>query len=212
MNAAAVDRLASPVLLLITAPSGAGKTTVGKNLLASMPGLERAVTCTTRAPRGGEQSGVDYHFLSREQFSQGIEAGDFLEHAEVYGNRYGTRVSEVRSRLDAGRDVLLSVDVQGAEFIRQRAASDPVLGDSLVSIFILPPSLAELERRLRGRNEDTAEVIARRLAMARQEIEHWSRCDYLVMSATPEEDLASVKGILTAEKSRTRRVRHLILH
>ncbi|MCC7374517.1 MAG: guanylate kinase [Verrucomicrobiales bacterium] len=208
----AFERLAAPVLLLITAPSGAGKTTVGKNLLANTPGLERAVTCTTRPPRGGEQAGVDYHFLSRDEFAQGIEAGEFLEFAEVYGNRYGTRVSEVRSRLEAGRDVLLSVDVQGAEFIRERAASDPVLGAALVSIFILPPSLAELERRLRGRNEDAAEVIARRLAMAREEIERWSNCDYLVVSATPEEDLGAVKGILTAEKSRTRRVRHLTLH
>ncbi|MBL9137008.1 MAG: guanylate kinase [Verrucomicrobiales bacterium] len=211
MNAA-VERSVAPVLLLITAPSGAGKTTVGRNLLAATPGLDRAVTCTTRAPRGGEQAGVDYHFLSQDDFAKGVAAGEFLEHAEVYGNRYGTRVAEVRSRLDTGRDVFLSVDVQGAAFIRQRAAVDPVLGASLVSVFILPPSLAELERRLRGRNEDSAEVIARRLAVARAEIEYWPKCDYLVVSATPEEDLAAVKGILAAEKSRTRRVHNLILH
>lgn len=211
MNAA-VERAVAPVLLLVTAPSGAGKTTVGKNLLATTPGLERAVTCTTRAPRGGERPGIDYYFLTADEFERGIAAGEFLEHAEVYGNRYGTRVAEVQARLDAGRDVFLSVDVQGADFIQKRAASDPLLDASLVSVFILPPSMAELERRLRHRNEDTREVIERRLAVARGEIDHWPLCDYLIVSATPEEDLAAVKGILAAERLRTRRVRKLTLH
>lgn len=202
-------RIVHPVLLLLTAPSGAGKTTVSSRLLGSVPGLERAVTCTTRPPRTGERDGLDYHFLDRSNFERRVAAGEFLEHAEVYGNRYGTLKAEVWSRLEAGRDVLLSVDVQGAETIRETAAGDPALASALVSVFLLPPSVAELERRLRGRAQDSAEVIARRLAVAREEMDHWRHFDYVVVSGTMESDLASMQRVLEVEKLRSTRVRRL---
>jgi len=204
-------RLSTSILLLITAPSGAGKTTVSRNLLAATPGLERVITCTTRAPRGGERDGVDYHFLAPPVFAERVAAGEFLEHAEVYGNRYGTLKSEALARLERGRDVLLAVDVQGAESIRRAAAAEPLLRSALVSVFIMPSSLAELERRLRGRAEDAPEVIRRRLEVARQEITQWPGCDYVVVSGTEQEDLAAVQGILSTEKLRSSRVRKLEL-
>lgn len=203
------QRCSSSILLLITAPSGAGKTTVSRNLLRATPGLERAVTCTTRSPRGGERDGVDYHFLDRATFEARVAAGEFLEHAEVYGNGYGTLKAEVIARLGRGADVLLSVDVQGADSIRRVALSDSQMGTSLVSVFLMPSSLGELERRLRGRNEDAPEVIRRRLEVARQEIAHWRGCDYVVVSGTEREDLAAMQGILAAEKLRSHRIRRM---
>lgn len=203
------QRDVAPVLFLITAPSGAGKTTVGQGLLDTVPSMSRAITCTTRAPRTGERDGVDYHFFAPADFAARVAAGEFLEYAEVYGNRYGTLRSEVVRRLEGGSDVLLSVDVQGAETIRERAGQDAVLGRSLVSVFIMPPSVAELERRLRGRNQDAPEVIARRLAFARSEMEHWRRFDYLVVSGSREEDLLAMQRILAAERLRVGRTRGL---
>lgn len=206
-----IERLSSPVLLVVTAPSGAGKTTVGRNLIETTAGLERAVTCTTRSRRAGEQDGVDYHFLGLEDFEQRVGAGAFLEHARVYGNRYGTLKSEVLERLARGADVLLSVDVQGAEVIRGVAEADPVLRAALVTVFLMPPSMDELERRLRGRNQDPPEVMARRLAVARDEIEHWPHFDYLVVSGRVEDDLAAMQRVLAAEKLRSARVRRCVV-
>jgi guanylate kinase len=191
-----------PVLLLISAPSGAGKTTVSHGLLAATPGLERAITCTTRPPRGGERDGVDYHFLTAEDFARRVAAGEFLEHATVYGRSYGTLKAEVISRLRAGRDVLLSVDVQGAASIRAAAAADPELRAALVTAFLAPPSLDELRRRLTGRGEDAPEVIARRLAEAEAELAHAERFDHVVRSGTMAEDLAAMQAILRAAKAR----------
>ncbi len=196
----------SPLLVLISAPSGAGKTTLACGLLASTPGMERVVTCTTRPPRGGEQDGVDYHFFERSEFERRVSAGDFLEHAEVYGNRYGTLKSSVLDRLGAGVDVVLSVDVQGADTIRSVAMKDEVLGRALVSVFIMPASVEELERRLRGRNEDSDAVVARRLAFSREEMGHWRQFQYLLLSGTREEDLASMQRILSVERMRTHRM------
>lgn len=204
-----MERRVSPVLFLVSAPSGAGKTTVGRGLLESEPGMTRAVTCTTRPPREGERDGVDYHFLSRDEFGRRVDAGEFLEHAEVYGNRYGTLKSEVLRHLAEGRDVLLSVDVQGAETIRVAAASDPVLAGALVSVFIMPPSMEELERRLRGRAQDGAEVIARRLAEAGSEMARWRGFDFVVVSGSRDEDLAAMRGILAVERLRSARTREM---
>lgn len=212
MSSRELERHIAPLLLLISAPSGAGKTTVGQRLLAATPGLVRAVTCTTRPPRPGERDGVDYHFLDRATFERRVAAGDFLEHAEVYGNRYGTLKDEVRRRLDAGSDVFLSVDVQGAESIRASAAADPVLGPSLVSVFLMPPSLDELARRLTGRNQDAPEVIARRLSVAREEMEHWRHFDYTVVSGTMDDDLAAMQRVVAAERLRSARTRRLVVH
>ncbi|MCC6234483.1 MAG: guanylate kinase [Verrucomicrobiales bacterium] len=206
-----LSRLIAPVLFLITAPSGAGKTTVSRNLLERTPGLVRAITCTTRPPRGNERDGVDYHFLSSEIFEARVAAGQFLEHAQVYANRYGTLKSEVLSRLAAGNDVLLSVDVQGAAAIRAMAGRDPALAQSLVTAFIMPPSYAELERRLRGRGEDAPEVVATRLAAARAEMETWRQCDYLIVSGTEQEDFDAMQRILAVERLKTVRTRTLRL-
>lgn len=198
-------REVAPLLLLVTAPSGAGKTTVGQGLLESVPGLVRAVTCTTRAPRAGERAGIDYHYLTPAEFAARVAAGEFLEHAEVYGNRYGTLRSEVFRRLEEGADVLLTVDVQGAATIRARAATDEQLARALVSVFIMPPSVDELVRRLTGRNQDAAEVIARRLREAREEMGQWRQCDYVVVSGSREEDLAAMQRIVAAERLRVAR-------
>lgn len=204
------ERIVAPVLLVVSAPSGAGKTTVGELLLQADPGLERAVTCTTRPSRAAERNGVDYHFLDRAEFERRLASGEFLEHAEVYGNRYGTLRSEVAGRLERGRDVLLTVDVQGAEAVRQvGAAGDPVLGPALVSVFLMPPSWGELKRRLTGRNQDATEVIERRLSAARDEMGQWPRFDYVVVSGAKEADLIAMQRILEAERLRSHRTRRL---
>lgn len=205
------ERVVLPVLLVISAPSGAGKTTVCRSLLETEPALHRVVTCTTRTPRTGEQAGVDYHFLTAEDFVARAAAGEFLEHANVYGNRYGTLKGEVLGHLRAGRDLLLNVDVQGAESIRAAAEADRELGASLVSVFLMPPSLAELERRLVGRNQDSAEVMARRMAAARSEMEHWPHFDYVVVSGTPAEDLAAMRGLWSTERMRSKRTHRLVI-
>ncbi len=191
-----------PVLLLISAPSGAGKTTVCEQLLATTPSLTRAVTCTTRRPRGSERDGVDYHFLAPEEFERRIDALEFLEYATVYGRRYGTLRAEVLGRLRAGQDLLLNIDVQGAASVRTLAAVEPELRRSLVSVFLMPPSLDELERRLVGRGQDSPDAIHRRLMAARSEMTHWRQFDYLIVSDGIPETLRRLKAIYEAEKMR----------
>jgi len=195
-----------PLLLLISGPSGVGKTTVCDRLLAAAPSLSRAVTCTTRPPRQGERDGVHYHFLAEGAFQKKLEAGEFLEHAIVYGHSCGTLKSEVAARMRAGQDVLLNVDVQGAATVRSVAAQDAELGRSLVTVFLAPRSLEALEARLRGRGLDSEAVIQRRLAAAKQELARWREFDYLVISGTMDEDLRRMKLIYEAEKMRPARV------
>jgi guanylate kinase len=198
--------ITNPLLILISAPSGGGKTTLCQQLLAARPGMTRAITCTTRAPREGERDGVDYHFLNAESFLRRVQAGNFLEHATVYGNSYGTLKSEVLGRLRQGQDVLLNVDVQGAATIRERAQEDQELRRALISVFLTPPSLAILEERLRKRGTDSPATIQKRLAVARQEIAQWKHFDYLLLSGTIQEDLRRILAIVEAEKMRTSRV------
>ncbi len=195
-----------PLLLMISAPSGAGKTTLCQELLARDPSLARAITCTTRAPRPGERDGVDYHFLDPDAFQRRVEAGEFLEHAVVHGNRYGTLKTEVLDRLRQGKDVLLNVDVQGAASIRAQAAQWPEIQQALCSIFIAPPSMAELETRLRKRAQDSEEVIARRLSAARGEMAHWKDFDYLVISDQVPNGLRQMQVIIEAERRRQFRI------
>jgi len=195
------------LLVVISAASGAGKTTLCRQLLAAQPNLTRAVTCTTRPPRPGERPGVDYHFLDPADFLQRVQAGLFLEHATVYGHRYGTLRAEVFDRLGAGQDVLLALDVQGAATLRAKAAEEPELRRALVSVFLTPPSLAVLEQRLRQRGSDAPEVIERRLAVARGEIARWQEFDYLLISGTVAEDVRRLQVLLEAEKLRTHRAR-----
>src|SRR5438132_11741709 len=144
----------NPLLVLVSAPSGGGKTTLCTRLMDAKPQMARAVTCTTRPPREGERDGVDYYFLAADSFLKRLQAGNFLEHATVYGNSYGTLKSEVLGKLRQGNDVLLNVDVQGAATIRERALLDPELRSALVTVFLTPPSLTILEERLRKRGTD----------------------------------------------------------
>ena len=195
----------SPLLILISAPSGGGKTTLCQQMLKARPDMVRAVTCTTRAPRSGEKDGVDYYFLKAKDFQRRVKAGDFLEHATVYGNGYGLLKSELLGKLRAGRDVLLNVDVQGAATIRKQAQSEPEFRRALVTIFLTPASLAEVRRRLKTRGADSAAEIQTRLAVARQEIAQWRDFDYLLISASVPEDLRRALAIVEAEKLRVAR-------
>jgi guanylate kinase len=194
-----------PLLILISAPSGGGKTTLCHQLLAARPVMTRAITCTTRPPRPGEKDGVDYHFFGAAEFQKRVQAGDFIEHATVFGRSYGTLRSELLDKLRAGRDVLLNVDVQGAAAIRERAQAEPELKHALVTVFLTPPSVAVLEERLKRRNTDGPEEIQKRLGLARQEIAQWQNFDYLLISATIPEDLRRMLAIVEAEKLRAAR-------
>jgi len=196
---------APPLLILISAASGAGKTTLVNLLLSARPHMTRAVTCTTREPRPGERDGVDYHFFTAAEFLKRLHAGNFLEHATVYGNSYGILKSELLGRLREGRDVLLNVDVQGAATIREQAQTEPELRRALVTIFLTPPSVAVLEQRLKKRGADAGAVIQKRLAVARQEIAQWKNFDYLLISGSKQEDLRRTLAIIEAEKMRSGR-------
>jgi guanylate kinase len=196
----------SPLLVLISAPSGGGKTTLCQQLLAARPQMSRAITCTTRPPRENEKDGQDYYFLDASSFLKRVQAGNFLEHATVYGNSYGILKAEVVGKLRQGKDVLLTVDVQGAATIRQRADEDPELKRALVSVFLTPPSLAVLEERLRKRGTDAPAVIGKRLSVARQEISQWKNFDYLLVSTSIHEDLRRMLAVIEAEKMRPARV------
>src|SRR6185369_15601057 len=163
----------NPLLIVLSAPSGTGKTTLCEQLLVSRPNLTRAITCTTREPRAGEEDGVDYYFLDAGTFLKRVQAGNFLEHATVYGNSYGTLKSEVVGKLRQGKDVILAVDVQGAATIREESKEDHELGRALLTVFLTPPSMQVLEERLKKRGLDAGPVIQKRLSVARQEIGQW---------------------------------------
>ena len=198
-------KISAPLLILISAPSGAGKTTLCQLLLEAQPNLTRAITCTTREPRKGEKDGVDYHFFTAADFLKRLQAGNFIENATVYGNSYGILKSELLGKLREGRDVLLNVDVQGAATIREQAQGEPELRRALVTIFLTTPSVAVLEQRLKKRGADAAAVIQKRLAVARQEIAQWKNFDYLLVSGTRQEDLRRTLAIIEAEKMRSAR-------
>lgn len=195
----------SPVLLLVSGPAGSGKTTLCDRMTEAFPqNIRRVVTCTTRSPRGTEKNGVDYFFLSRDEFEQGVSAGDFLEYAQVHSNRYGTRHAQVREILDAGSDVLLNLDVQGAETVRRVAQTDENLARALVSVFIMPPSVNELRSRLTGRGTDAPDEVERRMRVALDEMARWREYDYCLVSGSREEDFERIKAIYFAAKMRTR--------
>lgn len=179
-------------LYLITAPSGAGKTSLVKALVQARPQLEFSISYTTRERRPNEQQGRDYHFVSVGQFQQMVAAGEFLEHARVFDNHYGTARHTVEASLAAGRNVLLEIDWQGARQVREAMPE-------AVSVFILPPSRAELERRLRSRGTDSDAVIARRLKDAVADMSHWSEFDYVVVNDDFQHALAALKSILAGQ-------------
>ena len=187
------------VLMVISAASGAGKSTVLRRLLAGHPELKFSVSYTTRAPRGREREGENYHYVSREEFEARLAAGEFLEHAEVFGHYYGTHRGAVEEARAQGRDVVLDIDVQGARQLKSK------LPDA-VTIFILAPSRAELERRLRARAEDSEETVQRRLREATGEIAHWSDYDYVVVNRDVEEAVQTLEAIWRAERCRRERM------
>jgi guanylate kinase len=191
------------ILFLISAPSGGGKSTLLK-LLGAAQDFVYSVSCTTRAPRPGEVDGRDYHFLAEEEFLRRVEAGDFLEHAHVHLHRYGTLRQTVLAALSAGQDVLLDVDIQGAEQIRANA--DTQLRAAMADIFLMPASMAEVERRLRKRNTETPEQLALRLKNAETEMAHWRHYRYTILSGTPEADFANFRAIMHAERMRSARL------
>jgi guanylate kinase len=195
----------APLLILISAPSGGGKTTLCQQLLKARPDMTRAITCTTREPRPGEVDGVDYHFFDAAEFLKRLHAGNFLEHATVYGNSYGILKSELLGKLREGKDVLLNVDVQGAATIREQAEGEPELKRALVTVFLTPTPLTVLEERLKKRGADAIAVIQKRLAVAKQEIAQWKNFDYLLISGTKPEDLRRILAIIEAEKMRSAR-------
>lgn len=180
-------------IYVVTAPSGAGKTTLVRALLAADSRIQLSVSFTTRAPRTGEVNGKDYNFVSRETFEQTIAAATLLEHAEVFGNYYGTSQEWIESMLVQGQDILLEIDWQGAQQVRR-------LLPQAIGVFILPPSLAVLEERLRGRGKDSEEVILRRLAAAKEEISHVDEFDYVVINDRFEDALQDILAIVRAER------------
>jgi len=187
------------LMLVLSSPSGAGKTTIARGLLDRDAGITMSVSVTTRAMRPGEVEGLDYYFIDQQRFDRMAETGDLLEHARVFGNCYGTPRVAVEDALGAGRDVLFAIDWQGAQQLAQNARDD------LVSVFVLPPSVSELERRLRGRGQDSEEVIANRMAKASNEISHWPEYDYVIVNSDVTESIAAVEAILHAERLRRRR-------
>jgi guanylate kinase len=185
------------ILFVISAPSGTGKSTLCGNLRAT-PDFIYSVSCTTRPPRPGETNNVDYHFLTVEEFQQKIKAGEMLEHAKVHLNYYGTLLAPVKKALEEGTDVLLDIDVQGAESIR--GCKDPLIRSSLVDVFIMPPTLEELERRLRKRGTESEEQIQMRLARGKEEMQNWRLYRYTILSGSMEEDLIKFRAIMRAER------------
>ena len=187
------------VMLIVSSPSGAGKTTISRLLLEREPGLTMSVSVTTRPRRPSEVSGRDYHFIDRGEYDRMVERHELLEHAEVFGNGYGTPRAPVEKALAEGRDILFDIDWQGTRQLAETARAD------MVSVFILPPSFAELERRLRTRAQDSPEAVARRMAKAADEMSHWEEYDYIVINEDVERSVIAVQSILTAERYRRER-------
>ncbi|MDD5699402.1 MAG: guanylate kinase [Victivallaceae bacterium] len=194
------------MVIVVSGASGTGKSTLCVRLRQVMPELGFSISCTTRPPRPREENGVDYYYLERDEFKRRLAAGEFLEYAQVFGNYYGTLKSEVIARVEAGTDVLLDIDVQGALQIRQAALDDPVLKKCAEFIFVAPPSLAELEARLRERSTDSEEQIQRRLAEAGHEISYWRHYDYLIVNAEFERAAGEMENLIRALRLNTKRM------
>ena len=184
------------LMLVLSSPSGAGKTTISRELLDGDDNLTLSVSVTTRKSRPGERDGVDYRFIDRAQFDAMAAAGDLLEHAEVFGNGYGTPRAEVEAALAAGRDVLFDIDWQGTQQLRER------MRDDLVTVFILPPTTKELERRLHRRAQDSEETVRARMAEASEEMSHWPEYDYIIVNRDIGESVPQARSILEAERLR----------
>jgi guanylate kinase len=187
------------LLLVLSSPSGAGKTSLARALLASDPGIAMSVSVTTRTPRPGETEGKDYYFTDAAGFAAMVERGELLEWARVFSNSYGTPRAPVEAAIKAGRDVLFDIDWQGAQQLADKMAGD------LVRVFILPPSGRALEERLKTRAQDPPEVVAQRMAEAANELSHWAEYDYVLVNESFEESLAGLKAILAAARLKRKR-------
>lgn len=194
-------RIRRGIIFILSAPSGAGKTTISKAALRSIAGLEASVSLTTRAPRDGEVEGLDYHFVSDEEFNRRVAEGQLAEWAKVFDSCYGTPRPPLDRSVDSGNDILLDIDIQGARQIREKYARDAV------TIFVLPPSFDVLEQRLRRRGTEDEEAIGRRLNRARKEAEAFSEYDYLIINADIDESIAQLETIVKAERLRVARLR-----
>ncbi len=192
------------LLLVLSSPSGAGKSTLSRLLLKKDDNITLSVSMTTRSPRTGEQDGVDYNFVSTAEFEELVAQDGFLEHARVFDNYYGTPAAQVETALQEGRDVLFDIDWQGTQQLSQKVAKD------LVRVFILPPSKAELERRLKNRAQDSAEVVAKRMSKANQEISHWAEYDYIIVNDYLEQSEQQLFSILQAERLKRARQTGLV--
>ena len=187
------------LMLVLSSPSGAGKTTLSRKLLESDPGVELSISVTTRKQRPGEIDGRDYHFLDAPRFEAMVTNGELLEWAQVFNHRYGTPRAPVETALERGRDVLFDIDWQGTQQLREKADRD------LVSIFVLPPSIPDLERRLRTRAQDSDDVIHARMAKAADEMSHWAEYDYVVINSDIDRAFAQIRSILAAERLKRER-------
>jgi guanylate kinase len=188
------------LLFIISSPSGAGKTTLARRLLAADSNIEMSVSVTTRAPRPGERDGIDYHFVDRDKFEMMKSRGDLLEWARVFDNHYGTPRALVEDAIHAGKDVLFDIDWQGAQQLSEKLPND------VVRVFVLPPSGNVLEDRLKSRAQDSAETVARRMAAASSEISHWPEYDYVIVNTELERSVAAAHAILTAERLKRARL------
>lgn len=197
----AMRRARRGIIFIVSAPSGAGKTTISRGALKSIAGLEASISLTTRAPREGEADGVDYHFVSDEEFTRRREAGELAEWARVFDSSYGTPRAPLEQAVAEGRDLLLDIDIQGARQLRHSYPTDTA------TIFVLPPSFAELEERLRRRGTENEEAIQRRLKRARQEARAFPEYDYLIINAEREESLRLLAAIVGGERLRVARLR-----
>ena len=187
------------LMLVLSSPSGAGKTTLSRRLLQVDPSVALSISVTTRTKRSGEIDGRDYHFIDKPRFEEMVQSGDLLEWAEVFGNLYGTLRNPVEKALAAGRDILFDIDWQGTQQLREKVRGD------MASIFVLPPSIAELERRLRERAQDDEPVIKTRMAKAADELSHWAEYDYVVINDQIERAFVDVQTVLAAERLKRER-------
>lgn len=187
------------LMIVLSSPSGAGKTTLTRKLLAENPHMAMSVSATTRTKRPGETNGVDYYFVSKDKFVDMIDEGDFLEHAKVFDHYYGTPRGPVEEALANGQDVVFDIDWQGAQQLTQAAADD------LVKIFILPPNMRELETRLKTRAQDSDEVIAKRMSKSEDEISHWAEYDYVIVNEKLDTAMDELRTIVAAERVKRKR-------
>lgn len=186
-------------MMVLSSPSGAGKTTISRRLLSADDNIDLSISVTTRTPRPKEKEGRDYYFVNTVEFNLMVNRGQLLEHAKAFGHYYGTPREPVEKALAAGRDVLFDIDWQGTQQLAEKARED------MVSVFILPPSWHELERRLQRRAQDSDDEIGRRMAKATDEMSHWAEYDYIIVNTSLEESVESVKAILHSERLRRRR-------